>query len=204
MAPAAQPELSHVDAALMAGPAYAEPSAFPPPPPLIPYNTGPSYTSSSGPSTKAAPGTGGFFSVSRYQPYFNVDTSDVFARIRLATVPIGSSFYRAVADNPDLCEPLPLLRHCLPVHAGAILGTLAKALAAAQVRAVLDLRHAGVCLRRHGQRRLLPLLPPIRCRLRRLRQPQLHHRHHKSASPPLPSPRPGDLRTGQIPRSRRG
>lgn len=52
---------------------------------------------------RPAPGSGGIFSTSRYQPYFNVDTSDVLQRIRLASLPIGSNFVRAVAGNPDLC-----------------------------------------------------------------------------------------------------
>ena len=76
-----------------------------PPPPLIPYSQPGAVYSSAAPTPKQPPGSGGYFSATRWQPYFNVDTADVFARIRLACIPVGSSFWRAVLDNPDLYGP---------------------------------------------------------------------------------------------------
>ena len=92
-----------------------------PSPPLIPQVV----AQPAPPPSRAAPGSGGIFSVSRYQPYFDVDTRDVFARIRLACVPIGAGFSRAVAGKPDLCVSQPRTPCSRPNAHGASAGRLA-------------------------------------------------------------------------------
>ena len=65
------------------------PSAFPTPPSVAP----------------PAASSGGFFSLDPYKRYFDVDTADVLRRLRLACVPVGSSFMTEVQETPDLCVP---------------------------------------------------------------------------------------------------
>ena len=72
-----------------APPAPVHSSSFPAPPPSAP------------PPKSASPG--GYFSIKSYAQYFDVDTADVLHRIRLACIPIGSSFMTTVQDKPDLC-----------------------------------------------------------------------------------------------------
>lgn len=45
------------------------------------------------------------FSVAAYQPYFDVDTSDVLERIKDSLLPFSGSFNEKTASNPDLYGP---------------------------------------------------------------------------------------------------
>ena len=49
-----------------------------------------------------APSNVSFLSVTRYQPFFNVDTSDVLQRMRWACLPTGASLAEALLLNADL------------------------------------------------------------------------------------------------------
>lgn len=42
------------------------------------------------------------FTVAAYQPYFDIDTSDVLERIKDSLLPFGGSFNEKTASNPDL------------------------------------------------------------------------------------------------------
>jgi hypothetical protein len=44
----------------------------------------------------------GFFSVTRFAPYFNVDTSDVLERIRDSLLPYKGDFVEKTGHNPDM------------------------------------------------------------------------------------------------------
>ncbi|XP_076885149.1 uncharacterized protein LOC143534576 [Bidens hawaiensis] len=45
------------------------------------------------------------FTIAAYQPYFDVDTSDVLERIKDSVLPFGGSFNEKTASNPDLYGP---------------------------------------------------------------------------------------------------
>lgn len=47
----------------------------------------------------------GFFSVTRFRPYFNVDTSDVLERIRDSLLPYKGDFVEKTSHNPDIYGP---------------------------------------------------------------------------------------------------
>ncbi|KAI5064413.1 hypothetical protein GOP47_0021083 [Adiantum capillus-veneris] len=47
----------------------------------------------------------GFFTISRFSPYFNVDTSDVLERIRDSLLPYKGDFVEKVGHNPDIYGP---------------------------------------------------------------------------------------------------
>ncbi|MCO5610897.1 hypothetical protein L7F22_065140 [Adiantum nelumboides] len=47
----------------------------------------------------------GFFSISRFSPYFNVDTADVLERIRDSLLPYKGDFVEKVGHNPDIYGP---------------------------------------------------------------------------------------------------
>lgn len=47
----------------------------------------------------------GFFSIDRFSPYFNVDTSDVLERIRDSLLPYKGDFVEKVGHNPDIYGP---------------------------------------------------------------------------------------------------
>ncbi|CAI9285392.1 unnamed protein product [Lactuca saligna] len=55
-------------------------------------------------SSEAQKSSGWFkvFTVAAYQPYFDVDTSDVLERIKDSLLPFGGSFNEKPASNPDL------------------------------------------------------------------------------------------------------
>nr|KAJ0221147.1 hypothetical protein LSAT_V11C200087170 [Lactuca sativa] len=55
-------------------------------------------------SSEAQQSSGWFkvFTVAAYQPYFDVDTSDVLERIKGSLLPFGGSFNEKTARNPDL------------------------------------------------------------------------------------------------------
>ena len=86
-------------------------AAFAPPPPSafrvpdLSSGAEPSFASPSTtlPAAPRASGSGGLFSLEPYKVYFDVDTADVLHRVRLACLPLGSTFTTAVQDNPDLC-----------------------------------------------------------------------------------------------------
>ena len=44
----------------------------------------------------------GVFSISSYTQYFNVDTDDVFNRLRSSLDPINGDFFSKIEANPDL------------------------------------------------------------------------------------------------------
>ncbi|KAD7478627.1 hypothetical protein E3N88_01763 [Mikania micrantha] len=55
-----------------------------------------------------SPSSGGWFrifTIAAYQPYFDVDTSDVLERIKYSLLPFGGSFNEKTASNPDLYGP---------------------------------------------------------------------------------------------------
>ncbi|KAI3813240.1 hypothetical protein L1987_17959 [Smallanthus sonchifolius] len=67
------------------------------------------------------------FTVAAYQPYFDVDTSDVLERIKDSLFPFGGSFNEKTASNPDLYGPFwicPTL-----IFVAASIGTFATYLA---------------------------------------------------------------------------
>lgn len=54
----------------------------------------------------AAPGSGSFWTITYYQPLFDVDTMQVVARVRAALLPRPKgAFFELVAANPDLYGP---------------------------------------------------------------------------------------------------
>jgi protein YIPF1/2 len=46
-----------------------------------------------------------FYEAEYYQPYFDVDTKEVFARILHTLVPFTSKFFEHIKENPDLWGP---------------------------------------------------------------------------------------------------
>lgn len=67
-----------------------------------------SKPSSGADDSQSGGGGGGWFrifSVAAYQPYFDVDTSDVLDRIKESLIPFKGSFTEMVSNNPDLYGP---------------------------------------------------------------------------------------------------
>jgi hypothetical protein len=88
-----------------AAPPPLQSSAFPAPPSSAPAPSAPST------------GLSSYFSVRSYSQYFDVDTADVVHRIRLASLPFGSTFMTTVQDKPDLCARKQALSPQTPRYA---------------------------------------------------------------------------------------
>nr|GEW93510.1 protein YIPF1 homolog [Tanacetum cinerariifolium] len=67
------------------------------------------------------------FTVAAYQPYFDVDTSDVLERIKDSLLPFSGSFNEKTASNPDLYGPFWICTTLIFVAAS--IGTFATYLA---------------------------------------------------------------------------
>jgi hypothetical protein len=50
-----------------------------------------------------------YFWISTYKPYFDVDSTDVIARLKLAVVPFNSQFNEITEQRPDMYGPIWLL-----------------------------------------------------------------------------------------------
>lgn len=73
-----------------------------------PGNSGSSYQTPGAPYGEdvQTPNTwSGYFNISSYQPYFNVDTDIVFDRLICAVYPMGG-FYMKIDSNPDMYGPV--------------------------------------------------------------------------------------------------
>lgn len=64
-----------------------------------------------------------FFSVSRFSPYFNVDTFDVLERIRDSVLPFRGNFVEKTSHNPDIYGPFWICTTL--IFAAAALGNFA-------------------------------------------------------------------------------